>query len=327
MTQVGWTPHIRIIDNCSTDTSWNCIQAYKNKYPGITALQMQANTGPHHTANLLIRSSTSKYVLFASANDVFVDNNAFIDMYSILEHEEDILLVYGRNSRDRHFSEPEEFSFSIRISARSELGICDNDCMNAATWLYTSSEPLWGLYRACLPRMIPAQPSYGADHVFIGLCALNGGIYGLNRMLRSVDPERRDMALLRKSQSQKTYTDSSNRVELPIESSNMISLCYTYMHTIRNSFISQELQDKLHQDSIHILIRRFYLQIFNEYHRIIESFKYGHYNKLNGLALLEAKGNSFILNSFCGLFCKPSLIPLSINLLAKANDWIRILPR
>ena len=130
----------------------------------------------HTTANLLIRSSTSKYVLFASANDVFVDNNAFIDMYSILEHEEDILLVYGRNSRDGHFSEPEEFSFSIPGShARSELGICDNDCMNAATWLYTSSEPLWGLYRACLPRMIPAQPSYGADHVFIGLCALNGG--------------------------------------------------------------------------------------------------------------------------------------------------------
>ena len=39
------------------------------------------------------------------------DNNAFIDMYSILEHEEDILLVYGRNSRDGHFSEPEEFGF------------------------------------------------------------------------------------------------------------------------------------------------------------------------------------------------------------------------
>ena len=86
-------------------------------------------------------------------------------MYTYLESNDDVNLVYGRNCRNNQFSEPNEFSFSIPGQRlRKQLSLSSTDCTVMASWLYTSSELLWGMYRSFLPKIIPSQPSYGADH-------------------------------------------------------------------------------------------------------------------------------------------------------------------
>ena len=315
LSQEGWQPRIRIIDNCSTDRSWDCIEQYTREHAGITAERMELNTGPHHTANILLRSSSAKYVLFASGNDIFVDKYAFLDMYTVLEEEEDIILVYGRNCRNGIYSEPDEYSFSIPGNKlRKELEIGDMDCMNTATWLYTSSEPLWGMYRANVPRMIPTQQSYGADHAFVGLCAFGGGIYAINRMFRSVEGERRDLTSLRRLQSQKSYGEEGSYDELPMETANMIALCYTYMLSIRNSFLSAERKEALYHDTLCILHYRFYSQILQEYHNISKACRTGKYSEVKGLSRLEADEQLKYIEQFI----RPFLVLFTRQFLSKS---------
>jgi glycosyltransferase involved in cell wall biosynthesis len=303
--QAGWLPRIRIIDNCSSDKSWEYLSNYTSRHSGIIAERLPTNTGPHHTSNILIRSSNAKYVLFASGNDMFAYDTAFLEMYTILESDDDIIIVYGRNGRDGIYSEPINFSFSVPgKKLRRQLRLSDADCMNMATWLYTSSEPLWGLYRSTVPKLIPAQPSYGADHAYISLCAFYGGIYGIDKLTRLVDVEHRDAEKLRHSQLQKTYTESQRMAALPIDSTNMIALCYTYTLSIKKSFLADSIKEHLNECTLNILFHRFFHHISFEYSQIMYHHRSGDCKYGSALSTLEAEEQM----AYIRIFIRPLLI-------------------
>ena len=79
--QKGWMPRITIADNASTDHSLEIINNFMLRFPAIKLIDYPFNTGPHHTANLLIRSTNSKYVLFASGNDEFISPTIFFHVH------------------------------------------------------------------------------------------------------------------------------------------------------------------------------------------------------------------------------------------------------
>ena len=56
---------IQIIDNHSTDGSWECIQELTMINPSISALRMPFNTGPHYTTQILLKSNLFPFTLFS----------------------------------------------------------------------------------------------------------------------------------------------------------------------------------------------------------------------------------------------------------------------
>ena len=124
---------------------------------------------------------------------VFTDDSMLSNMFYFMEHVPDISLIYGRNVNSScSFAEPSEYCFPIPgLGKRSDLGLTGHQCLQIATWLYTSSEPLWGMYRSEVPKIIPEQYSYGADHAFISMCAYYGGIFGVNRGWKKVGKDLR----------------------------------------------------------------------------------------------------------------------------------------
>ena len=129
---------------------------------------------------MLLHSTYEKYTLLASSNDILINENAVSCMVHFLEMNDDYDLVYGRNIRDGNYAEPWEHCFSVPgLKIRTSIGLSNYNCMDIATWLYTSSEPLWGLYRSSALKIVPQINMYGTDHVILSCIAANGGIAGL----------------------------------------------------------------------------------------------------------------------------------------------------
>ena len=61
---------LRIVDNHSTDRSWEIIQEFQKNYRNIEALRMDINCGPHNTANKILQGCATEYTYYASGNDI-----------------------------------------------------------------------------------------------------------------------------------------------------------------------------------------------------------------------------------------------------------------
>ena len=255
---------ILIYDNCSSDKSWEIISSFCRQSANIMAVRLPRNTGPHVSANIVLRSARTKYTLFSSGNDVIANNLLLARMYAYLEANEGIDLVYGRNIRNSTFSEPAEHTFSVPgRSRRVILGLSDQDCMDIATSLYTSSEPLWGLYRTAMIKEIPIVNSYGNDHFIISALALRGGITGIMQPFREVSDEVRTLQDLRESQVQLTYALPKEIALLPpINHTNFMALAHTYYQGIKA--LSITLPCETIYRTLKIIVFRFSTLIFTE---------------------------------------------------------------
>ena len=265
-TEIHPNVSISIIDNHSTDGSWEYLKELSKNNSNVSIIQTPFNTGPHYTAQLILKSSLYEYTMFASGNDLIINQNIIGKMVSYLEERPGVNLIYGRNIRNSSFSEPEEFTFSIPCkSNREKLGLSDIDCFNLCTWLYTSSEPLWGIYRSNYAKLIPNINNYGSDHMMLSSVAFYGGITGINIGLKDVAREERSHKTLRQSQNQRFFLNKEVNIEntkekevLPLDNSNMLSLMYTYFNGIELMLTSFATKDLLIQNSCKILIRRFW---------------------------------------------------------------------
>jgi hypothetical protein len=187
-----------------------------------------------------------------------------------MEANEGIDLVYGRNIRLGTFSEPARYTFSIPgKDRRYRLGLSDLDCMDIATFLYTSSEPFWGLYRTEKIKEIPIINSYGNDHFIVSAIALRGGVTGIMQPFRKVSNETRSLEDLRKSQVQLMYSGTIDMALLPpINHTNFISLAHTYFQGIK-SLANLEICNSISR-TLRILIKRFGPLIYAELRKYTE---------------------------------------------------------
>lgn len=271
--EIGINVSIYILDNHSTDGSWEYIEELNKTRASISAIRMPFNSGPHYSSQLILKGNFHEYTLFASGNDLLAKINTINRMIAYLDMHKDVNLVYARNLRGNSYSEPRQFSFSVPgKSRRSELGLTDIDCFNQCTWLYTSSEPLWGIYRSSYSKLIPSLNGYGVDHLMISSVGFYGGITGINDGLKIVGEEKRSLQTLLASQIQCKYIDTqenqhNNRAQ-PLDSSNFLSLMYTYFNGIQLQLINDEQKDKLIEESCLILINRFFTHVMAELIRL-----------------------------------------------------------
>jgi hypothetical protein len=266
LSQRGLNIEVYIMDNCSIDKSWEIIQSYKRKHSNIHAIRHRSNLGSSANINMLMRSTYQEYTLLASGNDVLNSKNDLVNMLRFMNMNSGVDLVYGRNIRQGQYVEPSEYCFSVpTLEDRRHNNISSYDCMDTVTWMYTSNEPLWGLYRSSAIKMAPLCNGYGADHVLVTSIAASGGIAGLDMPFRCVDIERRDNMELRDFQDPSMYTNNDAISSHAINKANIIQLCRSYFDGLSTVVGTEKLDalEAVHR-SLETLVKRFPLQLLME---------------------------------------------------------------
>ena len=110
-TEIHPNVSISVIDNHSTDGSWEYLKELSKNNSHVSVIQMPFNTGPHYIAQLILKSSLHEYTMFASGNDLIINQDIIGRMVGYLESRPGINLIYGRNIETVPFSEPEELHF------------------------------------------------------------------------------------------------------------------------------------------------------------------------------------------------------------------------
>ncbi|MHA3960307.1 glycosyltransferase family A protein [Synechococcus sp. LTW-G] len=257
--QQGVRLSVVLLDNCSSDGSWEFIEDYQYTHSNFNAVRTRSNLGPHTTGNILSKSSFTEYMLYASGNDLIADDLAVLKLYLFLESHKGYDLAYGRNVKDGLFSEPEVFCLSAPDKKeRMRMGLSDVDSMDIVNWLYTSNEPLWGLYRTDACKSLVNSFGYGSDHVSTTSMAYFGGIAGLDFACREVEAKLKDMDELRVEQVQVLYGSTNGESGYPLDMTNMCSLAKSYFIGLSKLQIDPETKILAVENAVTIVILRFF---------------------------------------------------------------------
>ncbi|MCQ2743730.1 MAG: glycosyltransferase [bacterium] len=73
-----------IIDDCSTDNSFDLIQNYKEKYNNIVCIRNEQNRGVVYSRNLAINKASGYYILPLDADDVIMDIGVLYRIWKII---------------------------------------------------------------------------------------------------------------------------------------------------------------------------------------------------------------------------------------------------
>ena len=259
LSQKHVTCNIYIMDNASSDSSCELLRKYSERYSNIKFVRHRTNVGSGVNCNILLRSTFEKYTLLVSGNDSLASDIDLAKMLYFLELNDGVDLVYGRNTRSNEFCEPPDFCFSVPSpTIKEQLKLLSYDCMDVATWLYTSNEPFWGLYRSSALKIIPSCQGYGSDHVLITALSANGGVAGIDLKFRNVDVERRDNQQLVRFQDPTVYSTNKSLSLHPLNSCNMSLLLRSYYFGLSELFIAGGGSNEIAiERSLDIIIQRF----------------------------------------------------------------------
>lgn len=82
---------IIVVDDCSTDNTYNIVK----KYPNIKLLQTPINSRQGAARNIGLNICTGDYVLFLDADDEFYDSYVFEKLVSLINYKNFPDLIYG----------------------------------------------------------------------------------------------------------------------------------------------------------------------------------------------------------------------------------------
>ena len=254
--QRGCKFRLVILDNHSTDGSWEIIQAYQAKHAYIEIERLSFNTGIFTWCETLLRGPVGGYMMPCSGNDVLINNNLVASLACYLDANEGVCLAYGQSDEP---DKQQEYTFSVpepnRRAIYGELNA--SMCHDLTTWLYNYSESLWGMYRTDTIKLINPPSSYGSDHVIVSALSCLGGISGVRQVVRQVSSNAdRGLDGLRNSQIKRQFS-TDETVLTPLEHTNFLMLCYSYFQGIRDSHLPAVDRDGLVSRAVAILQQRF----------------------------------------------------------------------
>lgn len=102
---------VLLVDDCSTDESWNIINEYSKKYENIIGIHLLENShSPSKPRNIGVRNASSDYIIFQDSDDGFTED-ACECLYDVMV-EEDVDLVTGMITRNDFIEDDYELAFS-----------------------------------------------------------------------------------------------------------------------------------------------------------------------------------------------------------------------
>ena len=123
-----------LINNGSTDGTEVVLKELAQKYSNIKLLSIDENTGgPSIPRNMGITESTSKYIMFLDADDIFEENTCEV-LYNEIENN-DVDMV---NSNYYSFDGKETFKHVSRFKGCNVIKPKSGDSMNFMTFIWTA---------------------------------------------------------------------------------------------------------------------------------------------------------------------------------------------
>ena len=100
---------VLIIDDCSTDDSYEFVQSRYGDNPRVQLMRNKKNVGPWRNYDIGIRLATGKYIAILDNDDVFIPN-ALETMYNLAEGQSaDVVSSFGfLHANSEHI--PKDFS-------------------------------------------------------------------------------------------------------------------------------------------------------------------------------------------------------------------------
>lgn len=99
---------IIVVDDCSTDNSWNIIQNFGSLGGRIKSIKHEKNKGVGPTTNTALNIASGEYVIKVDGDD-FINKNMIFLMSELLDNNEDLGFIYGdhtivNNRNERTYS-------------------------------------------------------------------------------------------------------------------------------------------------------------------------------------------------------------------------------
>ena len=303
---------IQVIDNCSNDGSWEILEDYEKRHPNLQIYRMSRNSGPHVTGSCLLKGVMAPYVIFASGNDRLMDNYFIAKAVTYIEKHPNTVLVYGKHQRENGAMEPDSFCYSACCTNKSN-DLTQKELTDIKIWdmcerflqvvaLYTSGEPLWGVYRSEALKRIPMIHGYGSDHALVSCIALFGDVIGIRRLVRKASTSHNESnSELREVQEQSRYSiDGSTPAETYFGKFNFVSLAYTYYKAIQLLDIRKSAKVYLYDKTFDILVERFkkfYIEEVANCECLLKKLNQMNQGtkRLNGIALIDKLESLIVL--------------------------------
>lgn len=96
LNQTWQNKEIIIVDDGSTDNTWNIIENYANKYPTIIKIFQQENKGACAARNLAFEMSSGEYKQWLDSDDILASDKIEIQMNYALSDNDSSMLYCGK---------------------------------------------------------------------------------------------------------------------------------------------------------------------------------------------------------------------------------------
>ncbi len=118
---------IIVVDNCSTDNTYEILQGYSNKYSNIKLFQNKTNLGPVRNWEIALSKATGKYTKILWSDDKITKD--FVEKtVPILENDSDVgfvyskTLVFGSNWSKEYYRFSDTGAYPISDFVNAHLG-------------------------------------------------------------------------------------------------------------------------------------------------------------------------------------------------------------
>lgn len=87
-----------VVDDASTDNTFEMMQEYKQKYDNIVYLRNDVNMFAHKTRSRGYKAAVGKYVVFMDDDDFYTDDNFFTKVKDVFERYNNVAAVFGNTA-------------------------------------------------------------------------------------------------------------------------------------------------------------------------------------------------------------------------------------
>lgn len=164
---------IQIVDDCSTDLTYQILEQYKSNYPQVNIYRNKSNLGYRANFEKALSLCNGKYIALCDQDDIWFSNK----ISTLLENIGNNSLVYSKVQLiDENGNEiNREYPLSNMLNGCCHMGLLLGNCVIGHTCL---------IHHNLLEKALPIPGNVKMhDHWIAFVAAATGGIKGLNQKL------------------------------------------------------------------------------------------------------------------------------------------------
>jgi glycosyltransferase involved in cell wall biosynthesis len=167
-----------IIDNCSTDNSYDIAVDLSKKDARIKVIRSKKNIGLIKNFQAVLKYSSTEYFTWLGAHDIF-NINYISSSVEYLDRHKDVVMVYPKNAVfiDKNDKEINIEPACSDIDTRMKNNAIDRFALIVRSLNLCTN--IHGVFRAAILKKLPIKKVIGSDHLVLAMAGIYGQIHGI----------------------------------------------------------------------------------------------------------------------------------------------------